>query len=106
MPDKLRFKTYKKFDGKIDLVEFFLTAVLRPITRNIGNKWFDSEETLFQNKCITFRTCKIELAKQVLPLFMKPTVQIELALETDLIFCSRLGLGLVNCRFLSESHSL
>ena len=34
---------------------------------------------------------------------MKPTVQIELALETDLLFCSRLGLGLVNCRFTSES---
>ena len=38
-------------------------------------------------------TCKIELAQQVLPLFMKPTGQIELAFETGLVFCFRYDLG-------------
>ena len=37
-------------------------------------------------------TCKIELAQQVLPLFMKPTGQIELAFETGLVFCFRYDL--------------
>ena len=45
--DKLRFKAHKKLDGSIGLVEFFLTAMLRLIARNMGDKWFDSEETLF-----------------------------------------------------------
>ena len=60
--DKLRFKAHKKFDGSIGLLEFFLTAMLRLIARNMGDKWFDSEGTLFQSKVITLKTCKIELA--------------------------------------------
>ena len=47
--DKLRFKAHKKFDGSIGLVEFFLTAMLRLIACNMGDKWFDSEGTLFQS---------------------------------------------------------
>ena len=47
--DKLRFKAHKKFDGSIGLVEFFLTAMLRLIACNMGEKWFDSEGTLFQS---------------------------------------------------------
>ena len=54
--DKLRFKAHKKFDGSIGLLEFFLTAMLRLIARNMGDRWFDSEGTLF---C---KTCQIELA--------------------------------------------
>ena len=60
--DKLRFKAHKKFDGSIGLVEFFLTAMLRLIALNMGDKWFDSEGTLFQSIDITLKTCKIELA--------------------------------------------
>ena len=60
--DKLRFKVHKKFDGSIGLLEFFLTAMLRLIARNMGDKWFDSEGTLFQSEGITLKTCKIELA--------------------------------------------
>ena len=39
--DKLCFKVHKKLDGSIGLVEFFLTAMLRLIARNMGDKWFD-----------------------------------------------------------------
>ena len=60
--DKLRFKAHKKFDGSIGLVEFFLTAMLRLIALNMGDKWFDSEGTLFQSVGITLKTCKTELA--------------------------------------------
>ena len=59
--DKLRFKEHKKFDGSIGLVEFFLTAMLRLIACNMGDKWFDSEGTLFQSEGITLKTCKTEL---------------------------------------------
>ena len=62
MLDKLRFETYKKFDGSIGLVELFLTAILTLIACNMGDKWFDSEGTLFQSVGITLKTCKIELA--------------------------------------------
>ena len=62
MLDKLRFKAHKKFDGSIGLVEFFLTAILRLIACNMGDKWFDSEGTLFQSIGITLKICKIELA--------------------------------------------
>ena len=60
--DKLRFMAHKKFDRLIGLVEFFLTAMLRLIALNMGDKWFDSEGTLFQSIDITLKTCKIELA--------------------------------------------
>ena len=60
--DKLRFQAHKKFDGSIGLVEFFLTAILRLIACNMGDKWFDSGVTLFQSVGITLKTCKIELA--------------------------------------------
>ena len=60
--DKLRFKAHKMFDGLMGLVEFFLTAMLRLIALNMGDKWFDSEGTLFQSVGITLKTCKIELA--------------------------------------------
>ena len=60
--DKVHFKAHKKLDGSIGLVEFFLTAMLRLIARNMGDKWFDSEGTLFQSVGITLKTCKIELA--------------------------------------------
>ena len=60
--DKLRFMVHKNFDGWIGLVEFFLTAMLRLIALNMGDKWFDSEGTLFQSVGITLKTCKIELA--------------------------------------------
>ena len=60
--DKLHFKTHKKLDGSIGLVEFFLTAMLRLIAQNMGDKWLDSEGILFQSVGITLKTCKIELA--------------------------------------------
>ena len=44
--DSLRFNAHKKLDGSTDLVQFFFTAMLRLIARNIGNKVFDSEGTL------------------------------------------------------------
>ena len=62
MLDKLRFKAHKKFDGSIGLVKFFLTAMLRLIALNMGDKWFDSEGTLFQSVDITLKTYKTELA--------------------------------------------
>ena len=62
MLDKLCFMVHKNFDGWIGLVEFFLTAMLRLIALNMGDKWFDSEGTLFQSIDITLKTCKIELA--------------------------------------------
>ena len=62
MLGKLHFKAHKKFDGSIGLVEFFLTAILRLIACNMGDKWFNSEGTLFQSKGIILKTCKIELA--------------------------------------------
>ena len=48
MMDSIRFKAHKELDGSTGLVEFFFTAMLRLIARNIGNKMFDSEGTLFQ----------------------------------------------------------
>ena len=62
MLDKLRFKAHKKLDGSIGLVEFFLTAMLRLMAGNMGNKWFDSEGTLFRSLGITLKAYKIELA--------------------------------------------
>ena len=59
---KLCFKAHKKFDGSLGSVEFFLTAMLRLIVHNIGDKWFDSQGTLFQSEGITLKTCQIELA--------------------------------------------
>ena len=38
MLDKLHFKAHKKFDGSIGLMEFFLTAMLRLIAFNMGDK--------------------------------------------------------------------
>ena len=43
--DKLRFMAHKKFHRSIGLVEFFLTAMLRLIALNMGDRWFDSEGT-------------------------------------------------------------
>ena len=60
--DSLRFKAHKKFDGSTGLVEFFFTAMLRLIARNIGDKVFDSEGTLFQRLGTTLKTCKMEFA--------------------------------------------
>ena len=62
MFDKLCFKVHKMFDESIDLVEFFLTAMFWLIARNMGDKEFDSEGTVFQSESITLKTCKIELA--------------------------------------------
>ena len=56
--DTLRFKAHKMLDGSTGLIEFFFTAMLRLIARNIGDKVFDSEWTLFQ----MFKTCKMEFA--------------------------------------------
>ena len=89
----MHFKAHKKFDGSIDLLEFFLTAILRLTACNTRDKRFDSKGTLFQSKGKTLKICKIELAWQVLPLFMRPTGQIKLAYETGLMFCFRYGLG-------------
>ena len=58
MMDTLRFKAHKMLDGSTDLIEFFVTAMLRLIARNIGEKAFDSDGTLFQR----FKTCKMEFA--------------------------------------------
>ena len=60
--DKLRFKTNKKLNGLMGSMEFFLTAMFWLIACNMGEKWFDSEATLFQSVGITLKTCKIELA--------------------------------------------
>ena len=62
MMDSLRFKAHKKLDGSTGLVEFFFTAMLRLIARNIGDKVFDSEGTLFQRFGTTIKTCKMEFA--------------------------------------------
>ena len=59
--DKSRFMAHKNFDGWTGLVEFFLTAILRLIALNMGDKWFDSEGTLFQSIGIALKTCKIDL---------------------------------------------
>ena len=45
MLDKLHFKIHKKFDGSTAFVEFFLTAMLRLIARNMGEKCFNSKGT-------------------------------------------------------------
>ena len=62
MMDSLRFKAHKKLDGSTGLVAFFFTAMLRLIARNIGDKVFDSEGTLFQRFGTTLKTCKMEFA--------------------------------------------
>ena len=56
MMDSLRFNTHKMLDGSTGLVEFFFTAMLRLIARNIGDKVFDSEGTLFQRLGTTLKT--------------------------------------------------
>ena len=60
--DSLHFMAYKKIDGSTGLFEFFFMAMLRLMTRNIGDKVFDSEGTLFQRVGITLKICKMELA--------------------------------------------
>ena len=62
MMDSLGFLGHKKLDGSTGLVEFFFTAMVRLIARNIGNKVFDSEGTLFQRFDATLKTCKMEFA--------------------------------------------
>ena len=62
MLHKLRFQALKKFDESIGLVEFFLTAIFRLIARNMGDKYFDFEGTLFQSEGIAIKTRTIELA--------------------------------------------
>ena len=56
--DRLRFKVHKMLDGSTGLFEFFFTAMLRLIARNIGDKVFDSKGTLFQRVGITLKICK------------------------------------------------
>ena len=60
--ESLCFEAQKKLDGSTGLVEFFFTAMLRLIARNIGDKVFDSEGTLFQRLGTTLKTCKMEFA--------------------------------------------
>ena len=62
MMDSLCFKAHKKLDGSTGLVEFFFTAMSRLIARNIGDKVFHSEGTLFQRFGTTLKTCKMEFA--------------------------------------------
>ena len=62
MMDSLGFLAHKKLDGLTGLVEFFFTAMVRLIARNIGNKAFDSEGTLFQRFDATLKTYKMEFA--------------------------------------------
>ena len=57
----LCFKAHKKLPGSTVLVEFFHTAMLRLIARNMGDKVSNSEGILFQKVCITYKICKIEL---------------------------------------------
>ena len=59
-------------------------------------KQFYFKRNLFQRKCMTVKTCKIELLPllmEVLPLLRKPTRKPQLAFETGLMFSSRYGLG-------------
>ena len=74
MMASLHFNAHKKLNGSTSLVEFFFTTMLRLTARNIGDKVFDSEGTLFQRLSTTLKTCKMELAQQVFPLLMKATV--------------------------------
>ena len=78
--EKMCFQAHKKFDASIDLGEFFLIAMLRLMAPNVEHKLFDSEGTLFRSEGITLKTCKIKLAQQLLPLFVKPTGEIKLSL--------------------------
>ena len=83
----LRFKADKKLDVSTGLVEFLLTAMLRLIACNIGNRVFDSEGTLFQRLGTTLKICKMEFAENVLPLLMKPTGRIYFVFDIDLLVC-------------------
>ena len=60
--DSSRFKAHKKLDGSTGLFEFFIMAMLRLMARNIVDKVFDSEGTLFQRMGITLKFSKMELA--------------------------------------------
>ena len=60
--DSLHFKAHKKLDRSAGLFEFFFTAMLRLTARNIDDKVFDSEGTLFQRVGITLKICKMKLA--------------------------------------------
>ena len=62
-------------------------AMFRLMARNIGDKVLDSEGTLFQRVGITLKICKMELAKQVLPLLMKPTGRSDFAFDPALVVC-------------------
>ena len=59
MLDKLLFKAHKKFGGSVGLVEFFLTAMLRLIACNMGDKWFGFEGTLFHSEGIQLRPVRL-----------------------------------------------
>ena len=59
--DSMCLKAHKKLDGSTGLVQFFFTAMLGLIARNIGDKVFDSEGALFQRVGITLKICKMEL---------------------------------------------
>ena len=58
----LRLKAHKKLDWSTALVKFFFTDMVRLMPQNIGDKVFDSEETLFQRVGITLKICNVELA--------------------------------------------
>ena len=49
-------------DGSTGLVEFYFTAMLRLRARNIDNKVFDSERTMFQKLDTTLKICKMRFA--------------------------------------------
>ena len=60
MMDSLGFKVQKMLDKSTGLVEFFFTVMLRLIARNINDKVFDSEGSLFQRLSTTAMICKME----------------------------------------------
>ena len=51
------------------------------------DKVLDPEGTLFQRVGITLKICKMELAEQVLPLFMKPAGRSDFAFDPGLVVC-------------------
>ena len=85
MLDSLRFKAHKNLYGSTGFLGFFLTAMLRLIACNIGDKMFDCEGTLLQGLGITLKICRMELAEQVLPLLMTPV-------DNGLVVCLRNGI--------------
>ena len=71
-------RAHKKFDGSTGLLDLDFIFMFRLIDLRSGDKDGDFDGTLFQSDAKTLSVCRMAIAQQVFPLFIKPTGRAEL----------------------------